>query len=336
MRSFLIVIMLALMLPASASRMDIQPGRFGFSTDSFAFHSRERTMYLRFDPVSYGRLDLSPYHHTLSDPHGSGLSLAMDARDSVKRGVRGMLFSSRFLDFSVGMGSTPEFSMAMKYGNLDMSFDFKHGKARRKPFISSWDRSLEKDMFTLGFRSGSEYGLSILSLFSLSPSTSTRVFTGIALDTECLEVELGRGNTLISSKDTESSLYLKGMGGGGYVFISDRTGKASYRPSSFTETERELGYGFRIGSAEFGCSTKVDFTRNGKWKRKVTRYVDLGYAKFTFVDGRMHFSMDRVQGFSIGLSGRNSSISFRYKGMEIRRYYDGSWSFSLSIEPTKE
>ena len=336
MRSFLILVMLVAMLPLNASKIDIQPGSFGVSTDSFAFHSREQTMYMKHGPLSYGRLDLGPLQRLVSDPHGNRLSLDLDCRDSVKRGVRGMLFDSGFLDFTAGLGNYPESSVDITYQNMDLAFDFKHGRALRKSLLSPWDKVLEKDIITLGIEAREEHGLSTLALFSLSPSISTRVFTGLSLDTESLTLKIGRGNTMASSKDTESSIYLRGMNDNGYIFISDRTGRASYRPSSYTETTRELGYGFKFGKVEVGSVSKVDFTHDGKWRRKVSRYLDLGYAKFTFTDGRMKFSMDRVEGFSIGLSGRNTSISFRHKGLEVKRYYDGSWSFSLSIEPTKE
>ena len=334
MRSLLVFLLVILTFPIGASSVVIEPGSFSVVAEDFTFHSKENTLYVDSGMLSYGRLDLNPLSHMLYSPHSSSFSLGIDARDSVKKGVRGMVFDSEFFDFSIGMGRTPEFSAGIEYGNLSLSFDFKHRNARRRRPATRWERVLEMDVLTFGFEAKGDYGLKVISLFSLSPETSTKVFTGISMDTGNIEMKIGRGTTLLSRKDTEISHYLKVKNGYGSIYISDECGFKSFKPSSYTETRRELGYVLDLGKVEFGSSTKVFFSKEGKWKSSRKRFLDFGIARFSWTDGAMRFSMKPVEGFSISVGSGNTSISFKYKGMEVKRNYDGSWSFRVSIEPT--
>ena len=334
MRYLLVFLLIFLSMPLGASKLVIEPGSLSVVSRDFSFHSRENSLYVKSGALSYGRLDLSPLSHMLESPHSSRYSLELEARDSMKRGVRGLVFDSEFFDFSVGLGQSPQYSARMEYGNLSLSFDFKHRGKRRKHLASRWEKVLEMDVFTFGLVACGDYGLRVVSLFSLSPESSTKVFTGISMDTGNIKCRIGRGGTLLSKKDTETSYYLEGKNSNGYIYILDERGMKSFKPSSYTETRRELGYALDFGKVEFGFTEKVFLSPEGKWKSSVTRFIDFNWARFSWTDGHMRFSMKPVSGFSISIGGRNTGISFKYKGIEVKRNYSGSWSFKVSIEPT--
>lgn len=334
MRYLLVFLLILLSMPLGASKIVIEPGSVSVVSKDFTFHSKENSLYVKSGPLSYGRLDLSPLSYMLKSPHSSRFSLGIEARDSVKRGVRGLVFDSSFFDFSIGHGRTPEYSAKLDYENLSLAFDFKHRNERKKHLTSRWEKVLEMDVLTFGIVASGDYGLKVISLFSLSPETSTKVFTGISMDTGNMEFRIGRGGTLLSKKDTETSYYIKGKNSNGYIYFSDERGKKSYKPSSYTETRRELGYALDLGKVELGSSRKVFLSKDGKWKSSVTRFLDFNIARFSWTDGAMRFSMKPVSGLSIAIGSRNTSISFKYKGIEVKRNYNGSWSFKVSIEPT--